>query len=72
MNGQLRGFKIVVDRFNGRVRIIDVPNNNTLASIITDLEPASQYAFSVLMYTVADGPEGIHLTVVMPSSGGFL
>ena len=72
MNGRLRGFKIFVDKFNGSVRIIDIPDSTTLAYIIADLEPTTQYAFSMLMYTVADGPEGIHLTVVMPDVGGLL
>ena len=71
-NGRLRGFKIVVDKFNVSERKIDIPDSTTLAYVISDLEPATQYAFSMLMYTVADGPEGNHLTVVMPDSGGLL
>ena len=74
LNGRLRGFKIFVDKFNGTVRIIDIPESTTrayttLAYVISDLESATQYAFSMLMYTVADGPEGIRLRVMMPDSG---
>lgn len=71
INGRLRGFKITAVMLNGTVRIIDIPDNTTRTYTITDLEPDTQYSFSILMYTVADGPEGIHLTVVMPGSGKY-
>lgn len=71
-NGRLRGFKITAVTLNGTVRIIDIPDNTTRTYTITNLEPNTQYSFSILMYTVADGPEGIHLTVVMPGSGKYI
>ena len=70
-NGQLRGFKIVVG-VNGTERRIDIPDSTALAYIITDLQPATQHTFSMLMYTVADGPEGIHLRVMIPDSGNLV
>ena len=70
LNGRLIGFKIFVDKFNGSVRIIDIPDSTLQAYIITGLEPATLYTLSILMYnTVADGPEGIRLRVMMPDSG---
>jgi len=71
LNGQLRGFKIVVS-VNGTERRIDIPDSTALAYIITDLQPDIQHTFSMLMYTVADGPEGIHLRVMMPDLGNLV
>ena len=40
-----------------------IPDNTTLAYIVGNLERNTAYTFSVLAYTVADGPKSIHLTV---------
>ena len=69
LNGIARGFKIFADKINGSETIINVADNKTEAYIISELEPSSQYLISMLIYTVADGPPGIHLTVNMPGSG---
>ena len=69
VNGIVRGFKIFADKINGSETIIDVADNKTEVYIISGLEPSSQYLISMLIYTVADGPPGIHLTANMPGSG---
>ena len=72
LNGALKGFKIVVEKLNGITKIINISSNTTIpivAYIVNNLEPGQQYRFSMLMYTIADGPEGMHLTVKMPKEG---
>lgn len=69
VNGIVRGFKIYVDKTNGSESVIDVKGDMVQAYIITDLEQSAKYLFSMLIYTVADGPRGIYLPVIMPDSG---
>lgn len=69
INGVVRGFKIYVDKVNGSRRVITVEGDMIQAYIITDVESSAQYYFSMLIYTVADGPRSILLPVTMPDSG---
>ena len=73
LNGVLKGFKIVVEKLNGTTSIdtISIPERTIpiVAYVINNLEPGQRYRFSMLMYTIADGPEGVHLTVKMPKEG---
>lgn len=69
VNGIVRGFKIYVDKTNNSESVIDVKGDMVQAYIITDLEQSAKYLFSMLIYTVADGPRGIYLPVIMPDSG---
>ena len=71
-NGIIRGFKIFVEEAgsgDGSEMVIDVVGNSTLAYIVTGLKPATAYVFSMLAYTVADGPRGIHLTAITNPEG---
>ena len=63
----------MVEKLNGTTIInpISIPERMIpiVAYIINNLEPGQLYRFSMLMYTTADGPEGVHLTVKMPKEG---
>ena len=62
----------MVEKLNGTTKIINIPANTTrpiVAYIVDNLEPGQRYRFSMLMYTVGDGPEGVHLTIKMPKEG---
>ena len=61
----------MVEKLNGTTGIIDIPERTTpiVAYIINFLIPCHWYRFSILMYTIADGPEGINITVKMPTEG---
>ena len=63
-NGFIRGYKLFVTSRGMSVRNITIPNNATLGYIVGGLERATPYTFSVLAYTVADGPKSIHLTAI--------
>ena len=69
INGIVRGFKIIIDKENGNQTIIDVPGVAVRAYIITGLEQSATYSFSMLIYTVADGPQSVLLKLTMPNSG---
>jgi hypothetical protein len=73
-NGIIRGFKIFVEEAggDGSEMVVDVMGNSTLAYIVTGLKPATAYIFSMLAYTVGDGPRGIHLTAITNSEGEFV
>ena len=74
-NGIIRGFKIFVEEAgsgDGSEMVFDVMGNSTLAYIVTGLKPATAYIFSMLAYTVADGPRGIHLTAITNAEGAFV
>ena len=70
-NGIIRGFKIFVEQADGdgSEMMFDVIDNSTLAYIVAGLKPATAYIFSVLAYTVGDGPRGIHLTAITNAEG---
>ena len=70
-NGFIRGFKIFVEEADGdgSEMVIDVMGNSTLAYIVKGLKPATAYVFSMLAYTVGDGPRGIHLTAITNAEG---
>ena len=72
LNGVVRGFKIYIEKINGSERIIDLKGADIEVFIITDLEPSAEYLFSILMYTVADGPQGVHLPLTMPDSSELI
>ena len=74
-NGIIRGFKIFVEEAgsgDGSEMVFDVMGNSSLAYIVTGLKPATAYIFSMLAYTVADGPRGIHLTAITNAEGVFV
>ena len=54
---------------SGSERVIDVTNRREDEAIVGDLEPGTAYSFSVLAYTVADGPRSIYLTLSTFSEG---
>jgi hypothetical protein len=70
-NGIIRGFKIFTQEAggDGSEMVIDVMGNSSLAYIVTGLKPATAYSFSMLAYTVADGPRTISLTAITNSEG---
>ena len=70
-NGIIRGFKIFVEEAGGggSEMVIDVMGNSSLAYIVNGLKPSTAYVFSMLAYTVGDGPRGIHLTAITNSEG---
>ena len=63
-NGIIRGYKLSIQSRSRDIRNITITNNQTLAYIVGGLERATPYTFSILAYTVADGPRSIHLTAV--------
>ena len=63
-NGFIRGYRLFVQSNGRSVRNITIPDNTTLGYIVTGLQRATPYTFSVLAYTVADGPRSIHLTAI--------
>ena len=64
-NGFIRGYKLFVQTRDGTtVRTVTIPDNDTMAYIVDGLERATPYTFSILAYTVADGPRSIHLTAI--------
>ena len=69
INGIVRGFKIIVNKVNGTRQIVDVEDENAQTYIITDLEQSATYLFSILIYTVGDGPQSVILQITMPDSG---
>ena len=68
INGDLRGFKLFVDKIDGNQTIIDIPGALNRAYIMTDLEGSATFLFSILMYTVGDGPMSVRLQVTMPNA----
>lgn len=75
-NGIIRGFKIFVELVGllpqGMESVIDVADGQAEEYIIGDLEPGTVYTFSVLAYTVDDGPRSIHLTLTTFSEGTYV
>lgn len=63
-NGIIRGFKLFVQSMGRDIRNVTITNNQTLAYIVGGLQRSTPYTFSILAYTVADGPRSIHLTAV--------
>lgn len=63
-NGVIRGYKLFYSEANGEEEFINITSNETLEYIIGGLKPGTAYTFSVLAYTVADGPKSIHLVAV--------
>ena len=61
-NGIIRGYKLFVQSSGKDIRNVTIMNNETLAYIVGGLERATPYTFSILAYTVADGPRSIYLT----------
>ena len=63
-NGIIRGYKLFVQSMGRDIRNVTITNNQTLAYIVGGLQRSTPYTFSILAYTVADGPRSIHLTAV--------
>ena len=70
-NGIIRGYKIFVVPADGSEDelVIEIMDITTFAYIIMGLKPATAYIFSMLAYTVADGPRSIHLTAITHPTG---
>ena len=70
-NGLIRGYKIFVEQADGKGNevLYNISGNISFAYIIGELKPATAYVFSVLAYTVADGPRSIHLTAITNPEG---
>lgn len=64
-NGFIRGYRLFVQN-TGRdiIRNITISSNETLAYVVGGLQRATPYTFSILAYTVADGPRSVHLTAI--------
>ena len=69
INGIVRGFKIYVVKVNGTRQTINVEDPAAQTYIITGLEQSATYLFSIVIYTVGDGPQSIILHITMPDSG---
>ena len=63
-NGIIRGYKLFVQSQGRDIKNITITNNQTLAYIVGGLKRGTPYTFSILAYTVADGPRSIHLTAI--------
>jgi hypothetical protein len=63
-NGIIRGYKLFVQSMGRDIRNITITNNQTLVYVVGGLQRSTPYSFSILAYTVADGPRSIHLTAV--------
>ena len=72
INGIVRGFKIIVDKRNGTQQIINVEGEGAQAYIISNLEQSATYFFSIVIYTVGDGPQSVILQITMPDSGDHM
>ena len=68
VNGDIRGYKIYVEKINGNQTIIDIVGSLNRTHLVTGLEESTTYSFSILMYTVGDGPLSVKLEVTMPNS----
>ena len=68
INGDIRGYKIFVEKVGGDQKIIDIPEATSRTHHITGLEKLTTYFFSILMYTVGDGPLSVRLKVIMPNA----
>ena len=66
IGGEIRGYKLVVDKINGTVTIININDEFLRYYIVKDLEPSATYLFSIILYTVGDGPQSVRLQVTMP------
>ena len=63
-NGLIRGFKVFVQPSEGGEEMEFIVIGNTTTELIVEgLTPSTGYVFSVLAFTVGDGPRTIHLTV---------
>ena len=71
INGIVRGFKIYVVKVNGTRQIINVEDPTAQTYIITGLEQSATYLFSIVIYTVGDGPQSVILHKTMPDSGDY-
>ena len=71
INGNLRGFKLFVDKVDGNQTIIDIPGSLNRVYIVAGLEESATYLFSMLMYTVGDGPHSVRLQVTMPNASEY-
>ena len=72
LNGNVRGFKLIVDKVDGVRNIIQIASQSTRVYILGGLEESATYRFSMLIYTVADGPEGVILQITMPNASRCL
>ena len=68
VNGVIRGYKLFVDKVNGTKRVINITDTASRVYLLTDLEQSATYRFGIVMYTVADGPMSVKLTVIMPNA----
>ena len=68
LNGRVRGFKIFIKKAGASESVIKV-GPDVRAYIIGGLAPETAYTISMLVYTVADGPRSVHLTVLTPATG---
>jgi hypothetical protein len=69
-NGVIRGFKIFHSKTgdSGTAKVLDIKGNTTLNLILkpSGFEHSSAYSFSILAYTVSDGP--ISTVVMTPNN----
>ena len=67
INGDIRGYKLLVEPIHGSQKVHNIRGASTLVYFVTDLEESTTYYFSIVMYTVADGPPSLRLKVTMPN-----
>ena len=68
VNGDIRGYKILVEKVGGTQKTINVTGATSRVYHVTGLERLTTYVFSILMYTVGDGPPSVRLKVTTPNS----
>ena len=67
-NGVVRGFKVFYEGL-GSEQMMDIADGAANEYIVAGLQPGTVYTFSVLAYTVGDGPRSFRLTVSTFSAG---
>lgn len=71
INGDIRGFRLYVDQVNGTLQTINIEDDFAREYLVTDLQPSATYLFSILIYTIADGPQSVRLQVTMPDGSKY-
>ena len=62
-NGIIRGYKLFLGYpYGADIRKLIITGNTTVSFIVSPLRPSTTYSFSILAYTVGDGPRSIHLS----------
>ena len=72
-NGIIRGYKLFYREQGSMIeRMVDVPDPDSTVQIVAGLSPGTAYVCSMLVYTSADGPRTLYLTVSTYANGTLL